>query len=74
MTKIIDRLNCVNRFGAFQCKDDAHGRTSVRCKLNQPVVQTLHHLESKFIDLQVCSEIAETLSGLVQEILWDVGT
>ena len=58
-----DRWNCANRIAAFQSEDTTHGRTSVRYRSNQTVIQLLHDLEIKFVDLQVYSVIVGTFRG-----------
>ena len=54
MTKTIEKLNCINRIGTLQCEEAPQGWASVRLRPNQTIMQELHHLESKFVDLQVC--------------------
>ena len=63
MKRSNDNPNCVNRIGTFQRSDALHGRTSVRYWPSQTVIQQLHHLESKFANLQVCSVNVGTLRG-----------
>lgn len=53
MTKVIDRPNCVNWIGTFQCEDNTHYKTSFKCRPSQTVIHRLHHLEGIFVDLQV---------------------
>ena len=53
MTKIIGRLNCVNRIGIFQSKNAVHNWSSVRCRPHQTFIQQMYQLESKFAELQV---------------------
>ena len=60
MWKNIDTPNCANRTKTFQSEDATHGRTSFRCKPGQTVIQQLQLLESKlleskFVDLRVCT-------------------
>ena len=47
----------------------AHGRASVRYRRSQTIIQRLHHLESKFVDLRVCSVTVVTLRGRSGEIV-----
>ena len=47
----------------------AHGRASVRYRRSQTIIQRLHHLESKFVDLRVCSVTVMTLRGRSGEIV-----
>ena len=68
-TKSIDKPNCVNEIGTFQNEDASHGRTSVRCRAIQNVIQRLHHLEIKFIDLRVCSVNVGTFRDRSGEIV-----
>ena len=51
MTESIDKPNCENGVGTFQREYTAYGRTIVRCRANQTVIQQPNHLESKFVDL-----------------------
>ena len=69
MTKSIDKRNYVNGIGTFQIEDAAHGHTGVRCRPSQTVIQRLHHLESKFVDVRVCSVNVEALRGKSGEIV-----
>ena len=62
MTKVIEKLNCINGSGPFQSEDAMHSRTSVRCSPSQTVIQWLI-LESKFVDLQVFRTNVGTLKG-----------
>ena len=39
MTKVIEKLNCINGSGTFQSEDAMHSRTSVRCSPIQTVIQ-----------------------------------
>ena len=64
----MDTPNCVNEIGTFQNEDVAHSKTSVRCKPSQTVIQRLHHLDSTFADLRVCSVSVGILWGRLPEI------
>ena len=55
MIKSFDKSHCVNGTGTFQIKDAMPRRSSGRCRPNQTAIQQLHHLESKFVGLPVCS-------------------
>ena len=39
----------------------AHGRTSVRCRPSQTLIQRLYHPENEFVDMRVCSVNVRTL-------------
>ena len=69
MSKSVDKPNCVNGIGTFQGDEDALHRTSVRSRPSQTTVQRLHHVESKFVDLRVCSVNGGTLRGRSEEIV-----
>ena len=56
-------------FGMFQSEDAMASRSSDRCRLGHTVIKQLHHLENKFIDLQVCHENVGTLRGRSDETL-----
>ena len=47
----------------------AHGRASVRNRRSQTIIQRLQHLQSKFVDLRVCSVTVVTLRGRSGEIV-----
>ena len=59
--KSFDKLNCVNGIGTFQSEDAMHVRSSVGCRRSQTVIERLHLLENKFLDLWVCSVNVGTL-------------
>ena len=63
MNKSIDRPNSIKEIGTFQDDDAILGRTSVKCRPSQTVIQGLPDLESKFLDLQICSVNVGTLRG-----------
>ena len=63
MTKIFNKLSCVNGIITFQSEVTVHGRTKVKCRPSQSVIQRLHYLESKFVNLWVCSVNVGTLRG-----------
>ena len=47
MTKIIDRLNCINRIGTFQCENVIHSRASARCQFSLIIIQHLAVIASR---------------------------
>ena len=55
--------------GTFQSKDAAHGRTGARGRSSHNVIQWLHHLESKFVDLRVCSVNVGNVRGRSGDIV-----
>ena len=55
ITKKIDRLKSIIWIAAFQSKDAAYGRTSIRCRPSQTIILQLNHFQNKFADLQLCS-------------------
>ena len=65
VAEVIGRLNCANRTATYQSEIVVQGRT-VRCKPSQTILQGLHHLESKFIDLKSlhckCGEFQSSIS------------
>ena len=52
----------VNGIGISQSEDSANDRPSVRCRSGRAVIQRLHDLGKKFVDLRVCSVNVRTLS------------
>lgn len=68
MTKTIEKLNCINRVGTLHCEDAPQGCASVRLRPDQTVMQELHHVESKFVDLQVCLVDVGAVIGRLGEI------
>ena len=62
-------MNDKKYFWTFQSKDTWYGRTSVRCRPSQTIIQQLYHLESKFVDLEVYSVNMGTLRGRSGEIV-----
>lgn len=69
MTISIDRLRCINWIRTFKSKEAVDGGNSVRYTLSQTVVLQIHPLESKFVDLEVCSANVGTLAGRSAEIV-----
>ena len=49
--------------GTFQSEDASHDRNCARCRPNHTVTLQLHHLETKFVNLRVCSANEEPLTG-----------
>ena len=64
MTKIIEKLNCINGSGTFQSKDVLHSRTSDRCR---PICRS-NPLERKLVDLRVFRANVRTLRGSSVEL------
>lgn len=63
MTKSIDDLNHINGIGCHTVW------LNIGCRPNQTTTQWLHHLESMFEGLQVCSVDVGTLRGTSGEIV-----
>lgn len=67
-------INNINKYkwigSTFQSEDITPSRTSVRFKTSQKAIQGLHHLESKFVNLLLCSIDVKT-SGLCQGRCWN---
>ena len=63
---IYARKNCLNGLNFFKVKK--YGRTKVRCRHIQTVIQQVHHLQSKFLNFRAC-DVNKGTTGEIWELL-----